>query len=362
VIEACQRATARASWASSLGAGPVQVSIDPNGNLTTKTEGTDNWTYTWNAENQLVKVEKDGVEQARFSYDPLERRVEKIAGGVTTNFTYDGEDILREARGTTVTRYVQGLWTDEPLEADDGTIGTFFHADALGSVVRLTNTAGAVALTREYDAWGVPAVGASEHGYAFTGREWDPESGLYYYRARYYDTKLGRFISEDPVGFLGGADFYAYVSNDPGNSVDPSGLLAEGDAGWECLVCTVYAESRGQPPPCQKAVATVILNRWDSERRRNPKATVCDVVSHGFDGYGNSNYRRCMDPQNTCPEEERTRDKMRNFHRGPFGGPNKDQPTMYFGNADPKTMRKQMKYGNPVPFYRCPTMVFYTRK
>jgi RHS repeat-associated protein len=50
---------------------------------------------------------------------------------------------------------------------------------------------------------------------AFTGREYDPETGLYYYRARYYDPKIGRFVSQDPIGFLGGNNFYAYVENNP---------------------------------------------------------------------------------------------------------------------------------------------------
>jgi RHS repeat-associated protein len=62
-------------------------------------------------------------------------------------------------------------------------------------------------------------------GYAFTGREWDPEIGLYYYRARYYDPRLGRFISEDPIGFAGGVDQYAYVGNQPVNGWDPLGLV-----------------------------------------------------------------------------------------------------------------------------------------
>ena len=67
-------------------------------------------------------------------------------------------------------------------------------------------------------------MGASEPGYAFTGREWDPETGLYYYRARYYDPNAGRFISEDPIGFDGGVNFYSYVLNRPTRFVDPFGL------------------------------------------------------------------------------------------------------------------------------------------
>jgi RHS repeat-associated protein len=70
---------------------------------------------------------------------------------------------------------------------------------------------------------------------AFTGREWDPETNLYYYRARYYDPKIGRFISEDPIGFGGGVNFYAYALGNPVSFIDPSGLdvWIEGPSGNE---------------------------------------------------------------------------------------------------------------------------------
>jgi RHS repeat-associated protein len=74
------------------------------------------------------------------------------------------------------------------------------------------------------DAWGNLESGASTPGYAFTGREWDPETGLYYYRARYYDPKAGRFLGEDPIGFQGGVNFYAYVGSNPSSLRDPYGL------------------------------------------------------------------------------------------------------------------------------------------
>jgi RHS repeat-associated protein len=84
-----------------------------------------------------------------------------------------------------------------------------------------------VAQRYEYDAYG-NIVAMLDPGfvqpYAFTGREWDPETGLYYYRARYYDPKIGRFMSEDPIRFLGGVNFYAYVENNPINRTDPFGL------------------------------------------------------------------------------------------------------------------------------------------
>jgi RHS repeat-associated protein len=212
------------SWACFPPPDPHKIPIDPNGNLATKTEGSDSWTYTWNAENQLTKVEKNSVEQARFSYDPLGRRVEKVAAGVTTSYTYDAESILREARGAVTLRYVHGPRVDEPLAVDDGTALSYLQADALGSIVGSTNGAGAVTVTRQYDTWGNQQIGASDPGYAFTGREWDPEAGLYYYRARYFDAKSGRFLSEDPLGLDAGVNFYAYVRNNPVSASDPFGL------------------------------------------------------------------------------------------------------------------------------------------
>ena len=199
---------------------------DPAGNLTRKIEGEHDWAYEWNARNQLVRVARDGAEMARFAYDPLGRRIQKLAGGVTTGYVYDGEDILRDTRsdGTTFT-YVHGPGIDEPLARIDGSGATeYYHTDGLASIVRTTDTAGAVRLTRQYDAWGNLEVGAEQPGYAFTGREWDPETGLYYFRARYYDPKTGRFISEDPIGLIGGINLYRYVRNNPANLIDPFGL------------------------------------------------------------------------------------------------------------------------------------------
>jgi len=204
--------------------GPPQLSIDPNGNLASKTEGNDTWTYEWDAENQLKRVLKNSVEQARFAYDPLGRRVEKVFGASTTTYTYGFQDILREISGATTLKYIQGPDTDEPLAQDDGSGAlTHLHADGLGSIVKATDSVGGVLATRRYDAFGNPEVGGT-NGYAFTGREWDSETGLAYYRARYLDPKVGRFISEDPLRWLTGPNMYAYVSNHPTSSTDPFGL------------------------------------------------------------------------------------------------------------------------------------------
>jgi len=201
-----------------------QVDIRLKRNLTTKTEGSDTWGYEWNAENDLTRVTKNGAEVARFAYDPAGRRVEKVAGGVTTAYAYDGSDAIREVNGTSTLKHVYGSRMDEPLAVDDGVTVSYFHADALGSIVRKTNASGGVTLTRQYDAWGRPEVAAEQSGPAFTGRGWEPEIGLYDYRFRWYDAQAGRFTSEDPIGFTGGDNFYRYVNNRPADFRDPLGL------------------------------------------------------------------------------------------------------------------------------------------
>jgi RHS repeat-associated protein len=196
---------------------------DANGNLVQKVEGVDTWTYEWNAENRLTRVTKNSTEQARFGYDPLGRRVEKVSGATTTTWSYDGDDILREVIGASTVKYVHGPGIDEPLANDDGSSLTYFQADGLGSVIKVTNSSGAITLTRQYDAWGNPLAGSATAGYAYTGREWDPATGLYYYRARYYDPAAGRFLSEDPRELRR----YDYVDGRPADLIDPFGLTAE---------------------------------------------------------------------------------------------------------------------------------------
>jgi len=211
-----------------VGSGTISYTYNARGDLVQRAVGSDAWTYDWDARSLLRRVTRNGAEVARFEYDPLGRRLEKVAGGATANYVYDGVDIVRETvsgGSTTTYGYIHGPGIDEPLARENVATGTltYFHADGLGSIVKVTDTNGSVVLTRQYDAWGNLETGAADPGYAYTGREWDPETGLYYYRARYYDPKIGRFISEDPIGFLGGVNLYAYVDNRPTEMIDPLG-------------------------------------------------------------------------------------------------------------------------------------------
>jgi len=107
----------------------------------------------------------------------------------------------------------------------------YYQTDALGSVTGLVNSSNQLVNRYQYTPWGEMETGESTYTtydpLGFTARERDDETRLYYYRARYYDPQLGRFISEDPIGLAGGPNVYAYVGNNPINNTDPSGLEAE---------------------------------------------------------------------------------------------------------------------------------------
>jgi len=111
-----------------------------------------------------------------------------------------------------------------------GTIA-YYQADGLGSITSLTDGSGKALSTYVYKAFGSTTANEGVFSpFRYTGREQDPETGLYYYRARYYDPTIGRFLSEDPIGFKGsGTNFYAYVRNSSVNVNDPFGLCPQCD-------------------------------------------------------------------------------------------------------------------------------------
>lgn len=118
-----------------------------------------------------------------------------------------------------------GLGIDEYLGRTEGTTARYFLTDHLGSIIATADPAGTIQTRYTYSPFGETTQSGepSSNPFQYTGRENDG-TGLYYYRARYYDPGLGRFISSDPIGLAGGLNTYSYVDNNPLRWIDPLGL------------------------------------------------------------------------------------------------------------------------------------------
>jgi RHS repeat-associated protein len=211
----------------------ASFTYDNNGNTLSRTDATGTRNYSWDFENRLTSVLLPGTDgTVTFQYDPFGRRIQKTfthnSTTMVTNYLYDGANVIQEldANGSELARYAQGPGIDEPLTEFRSGTTSFYEQDGLGSVTSLSDATGALASTYVYDAFGnlTASTGTLKNPFQYTGREYDSETGLTYYRARYYDPFIGRFINEDPAELRGGQNnFYAYVWNSPLGFKDPNG-------------------------------------------------------------------------------------------------------------------------------------------
>jgi len=265
--------------------------FDLNGNLVSKLSkdiAKDSFNYSYSSKNQLIEVVQIGSapslqpngylfgqvkKRTVYFYDVLGRRMQKSVEDYTSRdensnlvinssvqrvfsrkYMYDGDNILAEYDGSNA---VLARYTHSPLKPDDVlsaeitpsgvTAGlaqsagkVYYLKDALGTVTDVVDASGSVVQRYEYESFGKitsirngtgidisnnPAVNTS---FTFTGREWDEDAGLYYYRARYYDASTGRFLQQDPdpgkvQNPMTVINKYAYAGNSPTKYVDPFG-------------------------------------------------------------------------------------------------------------------------------------------
>ncbi len=217
--------------------GTYTYTYDNEGNTLTKTRTSDGQTttFTWDYRNRLTEVviKTAGgttVQDDKFTYDVENRRIGKLTFGGTQLWTiYNGANPYADFNGATLAyRYLYGNALDFLLARFDGTTTMWYLTDKLGSVRQDVSTNGTVLDQLVYDSYGnILSETNAGNGdrFKFTGREWDAELGLYFYRRRYYGPADGRFESEDPQGFKAGdPDLYRYVNNSPISHGDPTGL------------------------------------------------------------------------------------------------------------------------------------------
>ncbi|GAA3408999.1 hypothetical protein GCM10020370_47220 [Paenibacillus hodogayensis] len=250
---------------------------DANGNITAVTDGAGTTAYVYDALNRLIQTTRpdgqivtytyDGrgnrktsqgdsmaLREGSFAYSPWNELIQATDGTGTTGYTYSPESeglrikkttpsgTLRytynasgqviaesDANNQVIAQYVWG--PDRLLMKKDMASGQSYYYvhNGHGDVVQLMNTAGAVVNSYRYDEWGniLQQAEGVPNAFKYAGEPYDPETGFYYLRARYYDPSVGRFINKDTYeGDISNPlslNLYTYVYNNPLRYTDPNG-------------------------------------------------------------------------------------------------------------------------------------------
>ena len=234
----------------------MPLTYDADGNLIN--DGTN--TYSWNERNRLVGISGSPNGPASFAYDPFGRRVSKTVGGTTTQFQYDGHEVVQEIQPA-----VGNVLTNMGFSRTDLAGNMTFLGDLLGSTIALTDDSGAVDTQYSYEPFGAATASGSPstNPYQFAFHQNDG-TGLYYYSARYYSPSLGRFISEDPSGTSGGLNLYEYAGDQPVTYEDATGL-SPSDGTGSCRTCSATLRSTPIELPAWLGRLGEMHTYWDTK-------------------------------------------------------------------------------------------------
>jgi RHS repeat-associated protein len=211
--------------------------------------------FEYDAEHQMQRsiITKHGITQTfHYTYDPFGRRIGKWDEFGVTHFLWDGNRLLSETRNTQSITYVYEQFGFTPVAQIDSSNNIhYYHNDQLGTPRELTDQEGNITWEAQYTTWGNTLKvdykqtqskiheDVQQQPLRFQGQYYDHETGLHYNRFRYYDPDIGRFISQDPIGLMGGINNYQYAPN-PMGWIDPLGLAPLGQTGH-----TVYGLFEG---------------------------------------------------------------------------------------------------------------------
>ena len=324
--------------------GTWTYTFDQEGNLIKKSKGAnaETWTFGYDNLNHLIWAKDSATDGgsattlATYVYDVFGDRIEKDVwtsqSGTTTvsRFAWEGDQIWADLNGSNslVTRYLLGDDIDQLIArvAASGT-AAWYLTDRLGSVRDLTDNSGGLIDHLNYDGLGnvtseaQPSVGDR---FKWTGRELDSETGLQYNRARYYDSKTGRWISQDPIGFSAGdANLYRYVRNQADMFKDPSGAYANpyspppsvtleqiNMTSMEAAMAADEAQNNELPDWYKKMMAEANAREWGHE-----------VPLHIWKKYYNYESFKKYNPKNDPTVTEEMMRRYMKAHPGPVPEP-----------------------------------------
>ena len=333
-----------------LTAGGQNVATDVKGNITTlpanlrPSGSTSAMNLTWDSDNKLrsADIDANGTADVNFQYDALGRRVARSGTGGSEVYVQMDQHTIADypvggAATTPTFRYVFASYIDEPVvRKTAGTGGTlvYFHRNQQYSITAVTTSAGAVTERYAYTAYGLPTIldasasvlssSAINNHYTYTGREWDATLGLHHFRARWMNSIAGRFLSRDPIGYVGNLNgLYEVFESNAFRYADPTGnqaRLAQANAapGFERPVCcrfygpTLIGGTSNPLPYNAQVIANPGESSWDACQRVAGgywyTPTVLGVDENGCTGvfhYGNfcGPFRKAYrsDCEENCP-------------------------------------------------------------
>ena len=217
-------------------AGNTKYSYDGNGNLIKKVSPKGTTQYSYDADKNLAVVDLSDGRKYVYGYNAYGNRVSKKGPKRKTHYLYDREDVLAEfGYDKKLDKlYLHGPGLDDLAGLVVGKEKFSVHTDVLSSIVALTDRKQEIVSHYEYSAFGEikPVKETVAIPYLYTGARYDAESGLHHLRSRYYNPKIGRFVSPDNIDIAGGINLYTYVNNNPVNFTDPMGLFRIPPVDW----------------------------------------------------------------------------------------------------------------------------------
>lgn len=295
--------------------GSVAYSYDPNGNMSTYSSVDPNAPYFYGYDfNNRIAQAHTASGNISYTYNALGERSSRSDQSGTVQYLWDGLVLVTEQNPAlqTTARYTWGRSLDEALSMTRSGSTYYYTHDALQSVSDLLDSTSRATEHYTYSTFGTPAqTSAIGNPFFFTGARYDQATSLHSFRARWYSSGLGRFITADPIGLVGGTDSYVYSANAPSVYTDPLGLQLISPLGVRPILEPIGLNPLSLGPPIAIAPPPPLPPPGPPPGSVSPPMDICNIdplfcfpynspptTPDPCDGYGNPN---CDMPTNQLP-------------------------------------------------------------